>query len=106
MEKLNFQQILEIVKQKLDPDNDGSGVEEFAYEDYDHEELGLGEIEEVEQEGGMDEGSNWTSVKHFKDHDVYICVSGFYSSGNGTDFDGWFDCTEVRPTQKTITVYE
>lgn len=54
----------------------------------------------------MGEGSNWFSVKHFIDHDVYIKVSGFYTSYNGCDFDGWEDCSEVFPQQKTITVYE
>lgn len=100
MEKLTFEQIMNVLKEKI------KEVEKFAYEDYDSEDLGLGEVEEVEQQGGMDEGSNWNSVKHFKDHDVYIEVSSFYSSGYGTDFDGWDDCKEVRPQQKTITVYE
>ena len=62
--------------------------------------------EEIEQVGGEDEGSHWHSVKYFPDHDVYICVTGYYSSYNGTDFyDEWGCCTEVRPQQKTITVY-
>lgn len=62
---------------------------------------------EVEQYGGEDQGSTWYSVKYFPDHDVYIRVDGYYSSYNGTDFNGWDgDCKEVRPKQKTITVYE
>jgi len=97
----NFDEILEVLKEKL---ND---VSDFAYEDYDDDELGLGEIKEVEQVGGEDEGSTWYSVKHFVDHDVYVRVDGYYSSYNGTDFyDGWNCCSEVKPIQKTITVYE
>lgn len=67
----------------------------------------LGDIEEIARYGGEGQGETWYSVKHFKDHDVYIRVDGFYSSYNGTDFNGgWGDCSEVRPQQKTITVYE
>ena len=41
-----------------------------------------------------------------KDHDIYIKVTGYYSSYNGTDFDsGWDCCTEVRPAKKEVTVY-
>jgi hypothetical protein len=61
---------------------------------------------EIEQQGGEDEGSNWYSIKYFKDHDIYIKVSGWYQSHHGTDFNGWEDCREVKPQQKTITVYE
>ena len=100
MEKLNCNEILEVLKEKLE------NVSTFAYEDYDEEELGLGKIEEIYQHGGEGEGSNWWSVKFFKDHNVYIKVSGYYTSYNGTDFDeGWECCTEVKPQTKTITVY-
>jgi hypothetical protein len=63
--------------------------------------------EEVDQVGGEDEGSHWHSVKYFKDHDVYIKVTGWYSSYNGTDFEDWDEaCSEVRPQEKVITVWE
>lgn len=97
---MNYQEILEVLKSKE------LTVENFAYEDYDSKELGLGEIEEIHQQGGEGEGSHWESVKYFKDHNIYIKVTGFYSSYNGTDFDGWSDCSEVKPIEKTITVYE
>ena len=100
MEKLIYGQIMEVLQDKID------SVDEFAYEDYDKEELGLGEIKEVAQRGGEGEGEVWYSVKHFVDHDVYIKVDGWYSSYHGTDFDGWSSCREVRPEQKVITVYE
>ena len=65
----------------------------------------LGEWEEVAQYGGTDQGSTWYSVKHFKDHGVYIRTDGFYQSHHGTDFDEGYG-KEVFPQQKTITVYE
>ena len=68
-------------------------------------QLGLGEIEEVEQRGGEGQGDRWYTIKYFKDHDVYIKTKGFYSSYNGTDFYYGFG-EEVKPTQKTVTVYE
>lgn len=67
--------------------------------------LGLGEVEEVAQYGGEGQGETWYSVKYFKDHDVYIKTNGYYQSYNGTEFDDGYG-EEVRPQQKTITVYE
>jgi len=97
---MNYQEILEVLKEKI------SNVDEFAHEDYSNEELGLGEIQEIHQEGGEGEGSHWESVKHFKDHNIYIKVTGYYQSYNGTDFSNWDRaCSEVKPTEKTITVY-
>lgn len=68
-------------------------------------QLALGKIKEIDQYGGEDQGSTWYTVKYFVDHDVYIRTDGYYSSYNGTDFDQGFG-REVKPTQKTITVYE
>lgn len=67
--------------------------------------LGLGKVIEVDQYGGEGQGSTWYSVKHFVDHDVYIRTDGYYQSYEGTEFyDGYGK--EVRPQQKTITVFE
>lgn len=98
---MNYEEIIEVLKEKFINVSDFaySGGNETVYE-------GLGEVEEVVQKGGEGEGSEWYSVKYFKDHDVYIKVEGYYSSYNGTDFDGWEDCSEVKPQEKTITVYE
>lgn len=74
------------------------------YKDKFRESLGLN-WEEVHQEGGEGEGDHWESVKYFKDHNIYIKVVGFYSSYNGTDFSGWSSCSEVKPKQVEITVY-
>lgn len=105
MEKLTYNQILEQLK------NSGMSVDEFAYEDTPIQEWleqnAIPTWEQIDQVGGEDEGSHWHSVKYFKDHDVYIKVTGWYSSYNGTDFESWDDaCSEVRPQQKTIAVYE
>lgn len=67
--------------------------------------IGIGEWEEVDQYGGEGQGDTWYSVKYFKDHDVYIKTTGFYSSYNGTDFYNGYG-EEVKPQKKTITVYE
>ena len=62
---------------------------------------------EVAQKGGEGEGDEWYSVKYFPQHDVYIRVDGWYQSHNGTEFyEGWGCCSEVRPQEKVITVYE
>lgn len=97
---MNFQEIISEL-QKAD-----ISVQEFAYDDCTYPE-GIGTVEEVEQHGGEGEGEDWFSVKHFKDHDLYIKVSGNYYSHNGTDFEDWEDAVkQVTPKQKTITVYE
>lgn len=66
--------------------------------------LGLGEIIEVEQYGGEGQGDTWYSVKHFKDHNVYIQTDGYYQSHNGTDFYGDVG-HEVFPKEITKLVY-
>jgi len=92
------QEILDIIKENM-------SISEFAYEDYDSEELGLGKVEEVDRYGGEGQGSTWYSVKHFVEHDVYIRTDGWYSSYDGTYFDEGYG-TEVRPVEKTVTFYE
>ncbi len=92
------QEILDIIEKNM-------SVEEFAYKDYDSEELGLGEVKVVDKYGGEDQGSEWYKVQYFVEHDVYIKTEGWYSSYNGIGFEEGYG-EEVRPTQKTITVYE
>lgn len=97
--KLTAEQILKVL------DDNGISEDEFAYDDVDYKRLGLGEVEEVYQEGGEGQGDEWYSVKHFKDHNVYIKIEGYYQSHNGTEFENGMG-EEVRPIEKTITVYE
>jgi len=68
------------------------------------EKLGLGKIVEIDQVGGESMGDHWHSVKHFVDHDVYIKTIGTYSSYEGTSFYNGYG-KEVKPQEKTITVY-
>lgn len=97
---MNYQEILNVLKEKV------GNVKEFAYEDYDKSELGLGDIQEVSQYGGEGQGNTWYSVKHFVDHDIYVRVDGYHSSYDGVDFyDGWECCSEVRPVEKVIIEY-
>lgn len=98
--KKTFAEILEILEEKI------INVEKFAHEYFDESDLNLGEIKLEAKYGGSDKGSTWYRVFLFVEHDIYIRVDGWYSSGNGVDFDGWSDCSEVRPTEKTIVVYE
>lgn len=82
-------------------------IEEFAECEYDQEDmtrLGLGEVVEVDSYGGSGKGSTWYSVKHFRDHDVYIRTDGYYTSYSGIDFEEGYG-REVWPKEKTITVY-
>ena len=98
--KKTFKEILEILEENIE-------LEDFAHECYDKTSLGLGEIKEIYQKGGEDQGSDWESVKYFVDHDVYLSVVGCYSSYDGTDFyDGWDCCSEVRPFEVLVTVYK
>ena len=94
MEKLTFEEIVAIMA-KLEIE-----VDQFANEDFDEEALEneVGPWKEVDSYGGEDCGSEWYVVNHFIEHDVYIRVDGYYSSYEGTDFDGQ-DFTQVYPTE-------
>ena len=98
---MTYEEILEVLKSKID------SVSDFAYEDYNVEELGIGEIEEIDQQGGEGEGDHWQSVKFFKNHNIYIKVVGFYTSHEGTDFySGWDCCSQVVPVERKVVFYE
>ena len=90
---MTAKEILEILKSISYP--------AFAYEDYNSNELGLGNVTEID--GGMSKGDTWYSVKHFTDHDVYIRIDGWYQSYNGAEFDN--PPYEVKPQLKIITTY-
>jgi hypothetical protein len=103
MNKLTFQEIIDIAKQNTE------SVDEFVLE-YECD-LGykLGKVEEIydAKQGGEGKGENWVRVYHFKDHDVYIKVQGYYQSYSGVEFyNEWDSFSEVTPSQRIITVYE
>jgi hypothetical protein len=61
------------------------------------------EIKEITQVGGEGEGSDYYYVYHFPTVDMYVRFQGSYQSYHGADYS---HCFEIRPQQKTITVYE
>ncbi|GAA0955503.1 hypothetical protein [Nonomuraea longicatena] len=69
---------------------------------------GLGMVATVQTEGGGGEdGDGWTHVViRVTQGDVtrYFKKTGYYSSYGGSDWDG--EIRRVRPTTKTVTVYE
>lgn len=95
---MNAQEIIEKLKEKFAKDE---GY--FAYKMDDTEEFGEAPI--VAEEGDREGGGDYSMVvRHFKKYDIYIMQTGFYSSYNGTDWNN--DFTEVKPVEKTITVFE
>lgn len=126
MEKKNYNEIMTLLKEVY------SHVTDFAYEDWGNipddfeplggeldwkirtrrqenyfKHIGLGEMNVVASYGGEGKGEDWWKVFHFVDHDVYIRIDGYYQSYDGVNFyDGWDCCKEVKPVEKTITVYE
>lgn len=75
----------------------------FAYEMDNTEEFGEAPI--VDEKGDCEGGGDYSMVvRHFKNLDVYIRQTGYYSSYNGTDWNN--DFTIVKPVEKMITVFE
>lgn len=100
MNNMTYQEIIEELKKS------NRDLEDFAYENISFIP-GL-TWEEIEQIGGEGEGDHWHSVKYFPEHNIYIKITGYYQSYNGTEFYGGYDecCSQVTPQQRTITVYE
>lgn len=96
---MNGAEIIAFLKEKNDSVND------YAHGGFPQE---LGKTQRVFSKGGEGEGEDWRRVYHFIDHNVYLEFNGHYTSYNGVDFYDGFDnhCSEVRPKEKTITVYE
>ncbi len=102
MNKLSYNEILEVLKRELNNEVWRFGERCFLYS-----QLGLGEIKEVANYGGEGKGETYYRVYHFIEHDVYIRVDGFYSSYNGVDFGDWNEaCKEVKPEVRQVTFYE
>jgi len=97
--------------------SDEMNISEFAHSDYPSSictSTGrgtvfldeIGECRDMDSHGGEGQGEDWWCVKYFPDHDVYIKVRGYYTSYDGTQFDGWENCFEVRPREKVVIVYD
>ena len=63
----------------------------------------FGKYQIVAKKGGEDEGTEYWKVYYFEEHDVYIKVSGYYSSYEGVSDIEMF---EVFPKEVTITIYQ
>lgn len=80
-------------------------VSDFAYGEFEDDIEGIGSWLEIARKGGENQGSEWYSIKYFQDLDLYIKTEGYYQSYSGTDFEDGYG-KEVRPQEKTITIYE
>ena len=98
MEKLTGKKILNILQEKE------VSWEDLGYDCVNWKELNLGDVKCVDSYGGEGQGETYYKVYHFKNHDVYIRIDGFYQSYNGAEFDN--PPYEVKPKEKTIIVYE
>lgn len=119
MEKKTFEEVIDKLKEVCDTvynfafdevpileDEEGKYVVEVIDgEEYNVIE-GVGPYKEIKQYGGEGEGDTWYSIKYFPLLDMYIKVDGWYQSYHGTEFEGWDSCSEVRPIEKVVTVYE
>jgi hypothetical protein len=90
-------------------DIDGTNLK-HVIQGYDDVELStltgiVGEVEIVHEEGDTEGGGDHSEVVvHFKDHNIFLRATGFYSSYNGTEWDS--DLTEVEPYEKMVTFYK
>lgn len=64
--------------------------------------------EEVDYNSFLTDREDWYSVKYFPEHNVYIKVLGYECPHREEVIfeEGWDCCEEVKPVQKTITIYE
>lgn len=77
----------------------------LGYEDYNDEEIGLGEIKLVEDIGGYEgAGEYMAKVYHFVEHDVYLKMEGYYSSWDGSEWESGF--THVEPKEVMVIQYK
>lgn len=102
----------QIVQEIIDFVESGEGWDEFEWEvdrwhsdaewNVQHRKAGYDQFKVLETTGGMDEGSNASITFTYKGRTFR--KSGYYASHYGYDWDG--ELIEVRPVEKTITVYE
>lgn len=94
-------QIIEYLKAHLITNDDYGEGELWHY----RESVGLGTIAVVNSVGDKEGGGEYSEIVYnFVDYGVYLKITGFYSSYNGTDWND--DWTEVFPQEKMTTVYE
>ena len=99
-EKLSGVQIIDIIQDKI-------SSTEFANEDFNSDELGLGNCKLISsQTGDIDNTSYAHKVFLFEDHNAYIKIRGWYSSYSGMCEWDDSDYLVVEPKEKTITIWE
>jgi hypothetical protein len=79
------------------------GVSDFCNEDYDKTLLPKNKL--VSSTGGHEGGGDYAErVFHFIEDNIYVEMTGYYSSYDGTDWDRHVE--EVFPEEETIIVYK
>ena len=82
------------------------GLGQIAEEDFNvkdiNENFSAEDFNLVYAEGGG-EGDGDYAERVFQHENVFVKITGYYSSYEGTD---WDEISEVQPKQKTVTVYE
>lgn len=53
-------------------------------------------------EGAPGDGQNQITVYHFKEHDVYVKITGWYSSWDSGE---WDSISQTTPTTREVTFY-
>lgn len=114
MERLNFNQIKEILESDLFSDNDSSpsqfmwgefyiNADEIEKEgEFKEEYRKLGQLKYVDRYGGEGQGDDYYSVYHFIDHDIYVKFQGWFASTCGSEYSKMF---EVKPVTVTKIEY-
>lgn len=65
----------------------------------------VGEVEIVYEVGDCEGGGDHSEVVvHFKEHNIFLKATGFYSSYNGTEWNS--KITQVVPYEKVVTFYK
>jgi len=107
---MNSKEILENLNQYKDKEDEGyvNNCRRFGHGyDFDEEkvEKEFGKIEYLLTDERLADGDHDTSMSviYFEDHDVYIAITGYYSSHDGTEFD---EMSIVKPEKVTIIKYK
>lgn len=120
MEKLAFYDIDKILTEIADRKSSGFELNDLldsdinnrrdlkaTIEDPFHDDIDrLGDFEIVGTDDSDRDGYDTEQifrVFHFTDHNVYVKIKGFWNSYGGNQFESM---KEVKPTTKTVTVYE
>lgn len=92
-----YSEILEEIKKEY------SDIQKYGFSSGYVSSLGEVEISDTSKGSG---DKDWYVVFYYKEHDVYVKVSAYYESYYGVSFDeDWEGISEVRPSQKVVTIY-